>query len=319
MRVIGLEEIKAIIESSPREALLQCIEDAFVAYSDGSATVPPVGHLGFTDPPGDMHIKYGYIKDDPYYVIKVATGFYQNQSIGLPNNNGLMLVFNAGTGQPEALIQDEGYLTDLRTALAGAVVAKYMAPASVNGIGIIGTGVQARFQLRLLSWVTDCRNVYVYGRSDDKVLSYAAEMAVEGFNITKCTSPAEVARQSNLIVTTTASNEPLLTAEDIKPGTHITAMGSDVPGKQELDASILTMANSVVCDSKSQCIDHGEAHFAVASGSLQNADLSELGTWIVEGRSRDKEDITVADLTGIATQDIKIASFVLERLSTQKA
>ncbi|MEQ8712420.1 MAG: hypothetical protein RIC80_05360 [Cyclobacteriaceae bacterium] len=311
MRVIGLEEIKAIIESSPREALLQCIEDAFVAYSDGSATVPPVGHLGFTDPPGDMHIKYGYIKGGPYYVIKVATGFYQNQSIGLPNNNGLMLVFNAGTGQPEALLQDEGYLTDLRTALAGAVAAKYMAPASVDGIGIIGTGVQARLQLQHLSWVTDCRNVYVHGRSDDKVLSYAAEMAVEGFNITKCTSPAEVARQSNLIVTTTASNEPLLTAEDIKPGTHITAMGSDVPGKQELDTSILKMANSVVCDSKSQCIDHGEAHFAVASGSLQKADLLELGTWIVEGRSRDKEDITVADLTGIATQDIKIASHVL--------
>ncbi len=308
MKVIGLEEIKAIIESSPRAALLQCIEDAFVAYSDGSATVPPVGHLGFLDPPGDMHIKYGHIKGDPYYVIKVATGFYQNQSIGIPNNNGLMLVFNASTGQPEALIQDEGYLTDLRTALAGAVVAKYMAPASVNGIGIIGTGVQARFQLRLLSWVTDCRNVYVYGRGDDKVLSYAAEMAVEGFNITKCTSPAEVARQSNLIVTTTASNEPLLTAEDIKPGTHITAMGSDVPGKQELDASILAMANSVVCDSKSQCIDHGEAHFAVAGGSLREADLSELGTWIVEGRSRGKKDITVADLTGIATQDIKIAS-----------
>ncbi len=311
MKVIGLEEIKAIIENSPREALLPCIEDAFVAYSDGSATVPPVGHLGFLDPPGDMHIKYGYIKGDPYYVIKVATGFYQNQSIGLANNNGLMLVFNASTGQPEALLQDEGYLTDLRTALAGAVAAKYMAPASVNGIGIIGTGVQARLQLRLLSWVTDCRKVYVYGRSDDKVLSYAAEMAVEGFNITKCTTPAEVARQSNLIVTATASNEPLLTAEDIKPGTHITAMGSDVPGKQELDASILTMANNVVCDSKSQCIDHGEAHFAVASGSLGEADLSELGTWIVEGRSRDKEDITVADLTGIATQDIKIASHVL--------
>lgn len=311
MRVIGVEEIKSIIDNSSREALLQCIEDAFVSYSDGSATVPPVGHLGFTDPPGDMHIKYGYIKDDPYYVIKIASGFYQNGSIGLPNSNGLMMVFNANTGLPEVLMQDEGFLTDFRTALAGAVVAKHMAPKVVRAIGIIGTGAQAKLQLELLSWVTDCHEVHVYGRTDDKVTSYAAEMCVKGFNITKCESPREVAQHCNLIVTTTASTEPLLSADEIQAGTHITAMGSDVHGKQELSANLLGKADTVTCDSKTQCIDHGETHFAVASGQLKEADVIEIGEWISEQRLRGADQITIADLTGIATQDIKIASLVL--------
>ncbi|MEQ9301025.1 MAG: hypothetical protein RIF33_20795 [Cyclobacteriaceae bacterium] len=315
MKIVEVEEIKSIIENSPREALLQCIEDAFVSYSDGSATVPPVGHLGFTDPPGDMHIKYGFIKNDPSYVIKIASGFYQNESIGLPNSNGLMMVFNAKTGQPEVLLQDEGYLTDFRTALAGAVVAKHMAPKEVSTIGIIGTGAQAKLQLELLSWVTDCREVYVYGRTEDKVVSYAAEMYVKGFNITKCESPGEVARHCNLIVTTTASNLPLLTAIDIQPGTHITAMGSDVPGKQELSADLLAKAGIVACDSKTQCIDHGETHFAVANGLVKEADVIEIGEWIKQGTTRSEDAITVADLTGIATQDIKIAGYVLSQLS----
>lgn len=316
MKIIEVQKIKSIIDESPKEALLKCIEEAFVAYSDGSATVPPVGHLGFADPPGDMHIKYGYIKGDPYYVIKVASGFYQNESIGLPNNNGLMMVFNAKTGLPEVLLEDEGYLTDLRTALAGAVAARYMAPRDISAIGIIGTGVQARMQLQMLSWVTDCRNVYVYGRNDDKVLSYAAEMSVNGFSISKCTSPDEVAANCNLIVTTTASTQALLNASDIKPGTHITAMGSDVPGKQELSSDLLKKANVVACDSKSQCLHHGETHFAVAEGLVSEDQLLEIGEVIRQGHSREPEDITIADLTGIATQDIKIASFVLGRLNS---
>jgi len=314
MRTIGLSEIKSIIEGSTPEALLQCIEEAFVSYADGTATVPPVGHLGFTNPPGDMHIKYGYIKNDPYFVIKVACGFYRNQSIGLPNSNGLMMVMDARTGEPKVLLQDEGYLTDMRTAIAGAVVAKHLAPKSVEAIGILGTGVQARLQLQCLPWVTSCRKVYVYGRNCDKVTDYAANMCVHGFDITKCDSSAEVAQNCNLIVTTTASTEPLLVSDDIRKGTHITAMGSDVPGKQELAPEILAKADVVLCDSQSQCVDHGETHFAVGRGLLHPEDLVEVGTWIDAHLSRSQEAITVADLTGVATQDIKIASYVLDAL-----
>lgn len=314
MRIIDLSQIRKVIAESSCEDLLQCIEDAFTALSDGSANVPPVGHLGFTEPPGDMHIKYGYIKDAPYYVVKIASGFYQNQNIGLPNNNGMMLVFNAKTGLPECLLQDEGYLTDLRTALAGAVAAKHMGPQDVKAIGIIGTGIQARMQLEMLNWITDCKEVYVYGRSTAKSVQYQEDMNKQGFSVSVSTSPADVAAHCNLIVTTTASQKPLLFASDIRPGTHITAMGADAPGKQELDPEILSKATILACDSKAQCLHHGETHFAVSEGLIEEDRVKEIGSLLKAPARRKKSDITMADLTGIATQDIKIASFVLTNI-----
>lgn len=314
MKIIKLDQIRHIIAQSSQEALLKCIERSFTALSDGSAVVPPVGHLAFTEPSGDMHIKYGYIKGDSHYVIKMASGFYENYKSGLSNNNGLMLVFNAKTGIPECLLQDEGYLTDLRTALAGAVVAKHLGPEKIGAIGIIGTGVQARMQLEMLSWITDCTKVFVYGRSEEKVLRYQKEMSAKGFNVHPCKSPEELAGKSDLIITTTASQKPLLFAEAIRPGTHITAMGADAPAKQELDPRILSIASVVACDSKPQCLHHGEVHFAVSEGLIIEEEIIEIGSLLKAPLERQKGDITVADLTGIATQDIKIASFVLQHL-----
>ncbi len=314
MRVIDLAQIRKVIDQSAREDLIKCIGQAFIALSDGTATVPLVGHLGFSEPPGDMHIKYGYIQNDPYYVVKIASGFYENQTIGLPNNNGLMLVFNAKTGLPECLLQDEGYLTDLRTALAGAVAARHMGPKEVSAIGILGTGVQARMQLETLGWITDCKQVYVYGRSESKARQYQQDMKEQGFEVHICACPSEVAENANLIVTTTASQVPLLSAADIRPGTHITAMGADAPGKQELDAAILGKAAVVACDSKTQCVHHGETHFAVSEQHITEDHVREIGELLATSFSRNPDDITIADLTGIATQDIKIASFVLEHI-----
>jgi ornithine cyclodeaminase len=314
MKIIKPDLIRHTVAQLPQEALLKCIEQSFTALSDGSAVVPPVGHLGFTEPPGDMHIKYGYIKGDSHYVVKIASGFYQNHKSGLPNNNGLMLVFNAKTGMPECLLQDEGYLTDLRTALAGAVAARLLGPEKIEAIGIIGTGVQARMQLEVLSWITECREVYVYGRSEEKVLHYQKEMSAKGFDVQPCKNPEELAGRSNLIVMTTAAQKPLLFAEAIRPGTHITAMGADAPGKQELDPRILGMASVVACDSKTQCLHHGEAHFALSEGLIKEEEVKEIGSLLKAPLNRGKDYITVADLTGIATQDIKIASFVLQHL-----
>ncbi|GAB5522773.1 MAG: ornithine cyclodeaminase family protein [Roseivirga sp.] len=318
MKTISLNQIRETIAKSSQEDLLQCIEEAFIALSDGSATVPPVGHLGFTEPPGDMHIKYGHIQGDPYYVVKIASGFYQNQSMGLPNNNGLMLVFNAKTGLPECLLQDEGYLTDLRTALAGAVAARHLGPKKIKAIGILGTGVQARMQLEMLGWITDCKEVCIYGRSVDKARQYQSDMTAQGFDVRLCESPAEVAAHSNLIVTTTASQTALLSAGDIRPGTHITAMGADAPGKQELAPEILEKASLVACDSKNQCLHHGEIHFAIAKRLVEEGQVKEIGSLLKNPVHRQETDVTVADLTGIATQDIKIASFVMSHFDSNQ-
>ena len=138
MQILTLDQIKKAL---PSVELMEDIEKGFVAYSQGKAVVPPVGELVLQDPPGDVHIKYGYLKGDDYYVIKIASGFYENAKLGLPTSNGMMLMFRQKTGQPVAAMLDEGYLTDIRTAVAGAIAAKHLAPSKVTRIGIVGTGM----------------------------------------------------------------------------------------------------------------------------------------------------------------------------------
>jgi ornithine cyclodeaminase len=310
MRVIGIDEIRDAVAAID---IVPAIEAGFVAYSAGEAVVPPVGELILKDPPGDVHIKYGYLIGDPYYVIKIASGFYENPSLNLPSGNGLMLLFDQKTGELLGILLDEGLLTDLRTAAAGAIAAKYLAP-HIHRIGILGTGVQARLQLLYLRDVTACRDVLVWGRDSAKLARYKAEMESEGFVVETTLVGREVAASCNLIVTATASTAPLLWADEIQIGTHITAVGADTPEKQELDPVILQQADLVIADSISQCVERGDIAHAIREGKILTEDLIELGH-VISGQTpgRTSEDqITVADLTGVAVQDIQIAKAVYE-------
>lgn len=307
MHIITLEQIREIL---PKLDLLTSIEDGFRDYSEGKTVVPPVGELLMEK--GEVHIKYGYVKKEDFYVIKVASGFYGNPDLGLSSSNGLMLLFSQDTGQLLSILLDEGYLTDVRTALAGAVTAKYLAPEKVERIGIIGSGTQARLQLKFMKDQVDCRKVSVWGRSATKLEAYRSEMEAEGFQIETATQVSEVAKYCNLIVCTTPSKSPLLHWQDLRPGTHITAVGSDTPEKQELDPMILKQADVVVGDSLAQCRLRGEIYQALRSGAINEEKPEELGRVISgssPGRSRDSQ-ISVADLTGVAVQDIVIASAV---------
>jgi len=307
MKIIPLERIKEIL---PSLDLIPAIETGFAAYSNGQAVVPPVGELLLDK--GEVHIKYGYLKKDEYYVIKIASGFYDNPKLGLPSGNGLMLLFSQKTGELVSILLDEGYLTDIRTAIAGAITAKFLAPESIERIGIVGTGIQARLQLSYLSQVIDCRQVLVWGRGDIQLAKYKIEMEKQDFEIKNTLTAADILRTCNLIVTTTPSTTPLLSASDLQTGTHITAVGSDTPDKQELDSAILSRADIVVADSISQCMIRGEIFKAIQASQISPDDLTELGDIITgkkQGRTDDNQ-ITVADLTGVAVQDIKITEAV---------
>lgn len=317
--VFLLDQIKTGLETIGDDKLTTAIEQGFVAYSEGRVVVPPVGHLQFDKPPGDAHIKYGYIPGDSTYIVKLASSFYDNPKQGLPSSNGLMIVCSQKTGEPLGVLLDEGYLTDVRTALAGAVVAKYLAPTVLEGVGIVGTGTQARMQLQYLRSVLDCSEVYVWGRSDESLQKYTADMQGLGFNgIVPTRDMGELTEYCNYIVTTTPSTRFLIAAEQVRPGTHITAVGADSPGKQELDPVILQRADMVVVDSKSQCVDHGETTHAVQQGLIRQGTLLELGSLIKNDVHRENDaQITVADLTGVAVQDIQIATMVYDALSTR--
>jgi len=312
--VASLAEIKQALAGID---LLPLIEAGFAAYSRGEVVVPPVGELVFDDPPGDVHIKYGYIKRDGHYVIKIASGFVDNPKLGLPSGDGLMLVFSQRTGILEAVLLDEGHLTNLRTAVAGAVVAKHLAPAKVAAVGILGAGVQGRMQLEWLRRVRAFDQAIVWGVNEGELAAYRRDMASPGLEIRTTLRAEDVAAAANLIVTCTPSTAPLLRAEWIRPGTHITAMGSDTASKQELDPAILARADRVVVDSLSQSELRGEAYRAVSAGAIGRDRLVELGRVVEDPRLRraSETEITVADLTGVAVQDIQIAKAVLGALS----
>ncbi len=311
-----LQEIKEALSDI---SLTPFIEQGFIAYSNNEVIVPPVGELIFDNPPGDTHIKYGYIKGDDIYVIKIASGFYNNPVLGLSSSSGLMLVFSQKTGILQNILLDDGHLTNVRTAIAGQIAAKYLAPETINAIGVLGTGIQARMQVEYLSSVTPCKEVIVWGRTLERVNEYTYFMETKGFNVAQADSPAQVARTANLIITTTPSPTPLLFTADIQPGTHITAMGSDTDKKQELDSNILARADILIGDSISQCRERGEISKALSKGVIEEKQLIELGNYISNAppAKRDNKTISVVDLTGVAVQDIQIAAAVCQKL-TQK-
>ena len=310
MKIILKPEIKHLTENLD---LYPIIRKGFIAYSEGKSVVPPVGELSFKNPPGDVHIKYGYITGDKFYVVKIASGFYENEKLGFSNGSGLMLLFDQNTGKNVALLSDDSYLTDVRTAVAGAICAQQFAN-EIHCIGVIGTGLQARMQVEYLKKITTCRKVMVWGRNTEKSEEYSSYMMNLGFKVKICDSPKHVTDTCNLIITTTAATEPILFADDIQPGTHITAMGSDTTAKQELDPNIMKKADCVVTDSISQCIMRGEISHALRDRKLTKNNIVELGH-VLNGQhsGRTAEDqITVADLTGVAVQDIQIATAVYE-------
>jgi len=318
-KVLELDEIKRLIDV-PK--MIQAIEDGFVLYSEDKVVVPPVGFMHFDEPPGDVHIKYGFVKGDDVYVLKMASGFYNNGELGLSPADGLILVFSQKTGYLKMILLDKAWLTDMRTAAAGAVAAKYLAAKKIHNIGIVGTGVQARLQLELLKDVVDCQSCLVWGRDSNKVQATIDDLNANqtiqdwGLQLKAADDVDELVSNSNLIVTTTSAKDPLIRAEYVQPGTHITAMGSDDHGKQELEAAVLARADFVIADSISQCVDHGECFHAVKGKLVDEGSILELGNVIKApelGRTSD-DQITVADLTGVAIQDIQIAKMVSQQV-----
>ena len=322
--ILRLDEIKRLVDTSQ---LIDEIEAGFVLYSEGRVNVPPVGFLHFDQPRGDVHIKYGSVTGDDYYVLKIASAFYDNPKLNLPVGDGLMLVFSQKTGQLMLALLDEGWLTDMRTAAAGAVAARHLAASKVRNIGIVGTGVQARLQLELLRGIVDCRSCLIWGRDANKAKKMIIELEASdnirdwGIELQAVERLDDLVGQSNLIVTTTPATAPLIRAADVRRGTHITAMGSDDHGKQELDAELLERADIVVADSVSQCADHGECAAAIREKRLARSSIVELGEIIKHpDMGRTSEDqITIADLTGVAIQDIQIAKMVVQALYASEA
>jgi ectoine utilization protein EutC len=304
-RSVGLEEA------------ISAVEDAFTHLAKGEVNLPPVLSLDMPEVRGEVHVKGAHISGQKSLAIKVATGFYDNALVGLPSGAGLMMVFSAQTGFPEALLFDNAYLTDLRTAAAGAVAAKYLAKANPSTVGVIGAGVQGRFQVRALAKVRSFQKVLAYDLDESRLDTYISEMPnIIGVDFVAAKDVESIVRQSDVLITSTPSTEPFVRADWLHAGLHITAMGSDAPYKQELESQVLARADLIVCDHKGQCSERGELHHGLEEGTVSEdreiVELGELTSGRHPGRTDDSQ-ITVCDLTGVGVQDAAIATLAYEK------
>ncbi|MFJ4156131.1 ornithine cyclodeaminase family protein [Pseudomonas sp. NPDC089752] len=307
---------KQIISRLDIDLAAQRLEEGFIAFSRGNVQVPPTQAFTFPLANGDCCIKSAHVEGSDTFTVKISTGFYDNPSKGLPSNDGMMMVVSAITGQPIALLQDEGWLTCIRTALAGRIAARLLAPAKVEAIGILGTGTQARMQLEQLASFSPCRKVVVWGRGDNQLAAYRTFASDLGYEVEVTRNPEMLARSANLIVCATPSRQPLIRSEWVQPGTHITAVGADAPGKQELDPALVARVDRIIVDALTQCSQYGEVSHALKAGLIGEQQLTELGALLencVPGRDND-DQVTLVDLTGVAVQDAQIASCVLGSL-----
>jgi ornithine cyclodeaminase len=316
IRVLNEAQIRKAVTM---EDAISAMEKAFIAYSLKQASLPSVIQLDVPDQKGEVHVKAGYIFGERDYVVKIASGFWENRTKGLPISGGMMLAFSSETGFPSAILLDNAYLTEIRTAAAGAVAAKYMASNSVEQVGLMGAGAQGRYQIEALARVCSFQRLLVYDHHSANSERYVTDMKEKiRAEISPVATAEEAVRGSRIIITATPSREPIVLGDWVEPGTHITAVGSDNPDKQELDVSVLKKADRIIADSIPQCLRLGEIHHAIEAGVITNQDIhGELGEVVsgrIRGRLKDSE-ITVCDLTGVGVQDAAIAGLVVRKAS----
>ncbi len=311
--VLNLEEIKKCVQLN--ENLIPIIEEGFKSLALGQTTMPPIMRLDIEKYHGESDIKAAYIEGLDSYAIKIASAFFNNPQLGLPSSNGLMILLDSKTGVLKSVLLDKGYLTDVRTAMAGAISAKYLSNKESTKAGILGAGIQAKFQLEALTLVRKIDSAYIWARDSNKAKKFLGEIKHLNLDLEVCSSIQDLIQKSDIVITTTPSKLPLIKSDWLKKGLHITAMGSDAEQKNELDPLIVKQCDYYIPDSLSQTKILGELHHAIKNNVVDGSNkYTELGNIILDpnlGR-KNINDITVCDLTGTGVQDTVIARHTYE-------
>ncbi|MDY8108826.1 ectoine utilization protein EutC [Fulvimarina sp. 2208YS6-2-32] len=319
-----MPEIRIVTESQLRElvtldqGVIAAISDGFAALATKKVGMPPILRLDIPEHRGEVDVKTAYVPGLPSFALKVSPGFFGNPALGLPSVNGLMMLMSARTGLVEALFLDNGYLTDLRTAAAGALAASHLSREDAGIAAIFGAGVQALLQLEALTLVRPIAQARIWARDPAKARALASRAsAALNIAVTAHADPRAAISGADIVVTTTPSSTPILRADWLEAGQHVTAMGSDAEHKNEIEPQALLRADLYVADSLVQTRRLGELHHAIAAGLWgANAPFAELGAIVagaVPGRTAG-DRITICDLTGTGVQDTAIATLVHRRV-----
>jgi ornithine cyclodeaminase len=298
------------------EEALGAVEAAFRALAEGRVRQPAPLGLEIPESRGEVHVKGAHLQGEPVFAIKVASGFYDNPGHGLPTGSGLVLVFDAATGFPLALLQDNGYLTEMRTGAAGALATRLLAPASLERVAVLGTGVQARYQVRAIAGVRRWTETVAWSPTPEHVAAYCREMeAAMDVPFRGAASAQAAVEGADLVISVTPARQPILHGAWLAPHATVVAVGSDGPGKQELAVDVLARADRVVADHRDQCLRLGEVHHAAAAGVLAPESVDELGAVVTGQRpGREGNELIVCDLTGVGAQDAAMAAAAWKRI-----
>jgi len=309
MTVFTADRIASLVDPV---AVIGLMRDALISHSRGECVMPMPMHLEMPSigDSSEVHVKSCYRQGGKYFVLKMAGTFPGNRAKGISTGCGMMLLCSAETGAPLALFEDNGFLTDYRTAAASAAVARGL-QRDDEAIGILGTGIQARLQAKLHAAILDVKHIVLWGRTSDRVAECAYDLGEElpGVEVTTVATPGEIGKQCKLIITCTASRSPLLMAGTLQPGTHISAVGSDAVGKQELYPGLLKRAALLLTDSRAQCEKLGELQHSPAETDR----ALEVGEFMLAPRDWDRDGITVCDFTGLGVEDLYIAEHCYQR------
>lgn len=313
---------KQIAETLNMADVISCVEDVYSQKAKGETVVWPTTFYEFNPGHADMDIKSGYLKGAGLFGHKTVSWVEANREKGLPDLNGLIVVYSDETGMPLGVLE-ASYITGMRTGAAGAVGAKYLARKDSSVLMIVGTGNQAFFQaLAFVTAFPKLEKILIANpRTPVKAESFAealpARLQTAGLNSIPPVSAVSVSdgcKQADMIVTCTSAREALIKAEWVKPGTHFSCIGADMTGKQEIDEKLFKGA-LIYADDMMHCIGAGEMETALKKGIINESDIAgEIGALVLgrsAGRSDDKQ-ISIFDATGMALLDIATAKIALD-------
>lgn len=301
---------------------IDAVEQAFKDFAAGEAIMPPKVYLDFPRYEGDLRIMPA-ASGSTYAGVKVVNSHPHNPQRGLPAVVGTFFLVAQETGMPLS-IMDATYLTGARTGAASAVATRHMARRGATVLGLAGTGVQARFQFEAISRVISVERVLAWGPSSDRERRdrFLDEMRTSHEEIEwRAAEEAGEAAGADVVCTTTPSHAPVVMDSSVGAGTHINAVGADGPGKQELDPAILRRAR-VIVDDLQQARHGGEINVAIRDNQITEADVAGSLADVVSGKIAGRtsgDEVTVFDSTGLAIEDIAVASLVYARALEGKA
>ena len=300
--------------------LIPGVEEVYRLYSSGSAGVFPILFREFDPGRVDMDIKSGYMDGAGIYGLKIIGWNRDNPGqLGVPALAGLIVVMDIATQQPLGILEASP-VTNLRTGAAGALAARTFARPESERVVIVGSGAQGRAQLMGLSKVLkNMKRVDLFDGHAATAEKMVADVAPLYPGILIATHPfgelEQYVRQADVLVTCTPSKTAFVEAGWFKRGTHVNAIGADIPGKQELVAEALVSADKVFGDARAQVTLKGESQHAVAKGLIDPEAIAEIGE-VLNGTKPGRtspDEITLFDATGMALQDLIAAKIAFAR------